>query len=407
MRSKLFLTHFLLYLLAGSVIFLIPVYAQEFPSGTLDEQTRKINEYQEIINKLQGKEKSLKDEISKYDSEIAISNIRIEQQEVEINEKTARIKSISQEIVTITENINKLSDSIIHQIKIIEKRIREWYKRRGYEGKGVSLISLIIGGGTVSESISALKYLTVLENQDREMMLKAKNSREIAQVKKRELEELKIRQELLKLELERAQKTQVAERNRKESQKAEKDYLLKITQSDEKKYQSLLSQARAEREAIERAINSISLKDGSPVKAGDPIAVMGNSGAPACSTGTHLHFEVRKNGSYENPANFLSGRSVIYEERVQPMAYTGSWRWPLNDEIIISQEYGMSFWAKIGFYKGSPHSGIDMYTRGSYTLVAPADGILYKGSIACGGSVLKYVAVDHGGGILSYYLHVQ
>ncbi|RPF51109.1 peptidoglycan DD-metalloendopeptidase family protein [Aquisalibacillus elongatus] len=49
-------------------------------------------------------------------------------------------------------------------------------------------------------------------------------------------------------------------------------------------------------------LSSISVSSGQTVKRGQKIGVMGSSGS---STGTHLHFEVLKNGSNVNPLNFV------------------------------------------------------------------------------------------------------
>jgi hypothetical protein len=66
----------------------------------------------------------------------------------------------------------------------------------------------------------------------------------------------------------------------------------------------------------------------------------------------------------------------------------------------------MTYWARIGWYGGNPHTGIDMVSE-NISIHAPHDGTLYKGSTTCKGSKMNYVAIDHGDGLFSWYWHVR
>ena len=172
-----------------------------------------------------------------------------------------------------------------------------------------------------------------------------------------------------------------------------------------KKYQQLLSQALAEYSAIQKAIVS-GIKVG-PVKKGDPIALVGNSGAPYGSTGAHLHFEVRKNNSWVNAESYLSPHPLTNHQDGTGTIGNGSWDWPLSDPIVLEQRYGHTPWSWRYNYSGGIHTGIDMWSQTSEVIRAPADGTLYSSAEKCGSATINIKYIEHGDGVVSFYLHVQ
>ena len=154
-------------------------------------------------------------------------------------------------------------------------------------------------------------------------------------------------------------------------------------------YQQLLSQAMSEFQAINQAIQS-GQKVG-PVKKGDAIALVGNSGFPKCSTGKHLHFEVRRDGKWVDPGEFLGKE----------------WQWPLSEPITLTQSFGVTPYSAIYAYSGGIHTGYDMVSNGSDVIRAVADGTLYSSNQSCSGSIINIRYIEHGNGLMSFYLHVQ
>lgn len=101
------------------------------------------------------------------------------------------------------------------------------------------------------------------------------------------------------------------------------------------------------------------------------------------STGAHLHFEVRKNGSHANPRDFV-GSTLI---------------WPVSN-FRITQEYGPADWTP--WY--SFHTGIDLAANyRTQVRAAGAGTIIFDGD---GGGYGHLIIIDHGNGLRSYYGHL-
>lgn len=361
----IFLLLFLFFL-----IFNTSVNAQECNG---DVQQRIIC-YENNILKLKDSGKTLVSQILQFDAQIKLTSLRIQKTEEQIGLLSGRINQIEGSLESLTEAFNE--------------RAIETYKM----AKVSDPFLLIISSDNLSEAFNRFSYLKKIQEGDRNLLDRLQKANDT-------YKDQKVDQEDLQKQLETQQK-QI------NTQKLAKKTLLDQTKNDEKKYQLLLNQAMAEKAAIERALVS-GTKVG-PVKAGDPIALVGNSGYPGCSTGKHLHFEIRKDNLWTDPSSYLQNKTIKDEEKGGTANIgSGNWQWPLNDTIRLTQHYGHTPWSWRYAYAGGNHTGFDMVSTSSDVIRAPADGNLFKSSESCGSSKINIVYIEHGGGIISFYLHVQ
>ena len=386
MRKKLF---FLLLLLATAVFFLFRPPVRADVNDDLREVQQRIEEYERKIAELENQAQTLASTIAYLDNRINLTTAQISQTELELQSLEKEIAALSKKIETLDLSLSRLSQILTTRVK------------KTYQQSFTPPLYLVFSSGRFSDLVFYLKYLHAAQLHDRQLMFQMEETRFNYDAQKKLKEEKQAEAEALKEKLEQ-QKTTLA------NQKREKEKLLEITRNDEKRFQQLLAAARAELEAIQSIIAGQGEEtEVGHVSAGEKIATV-IQGASACSTGTHLHFEVVKGGAHTDPAAYLKPKSVSYaDDLVGRLNLTGSWDWPLNDPITITQEYGMSYWARVlNYYNGGPHTGIDMQSPDS-TVKAVQPGTLYRGSIPCGGGTLRYVHVAQEDGLDTYYLHVN
>lgn len=351
------------------------VFAQDLKSE-YDKKTNEIKVLEAKLAEITGQVKTLSSQITKFDAQIHLTELKIEQTSYEID-------SLSHKIGNLESAIGNLSSAY-------QNRANEMYR---LSRVGDPMIFLL-GSQDISSLLTRLHYLRKIAQFDRDLLIRLQTSQTTLEFEKDHLERLQ-----KKLE----EQTTFLSR-----QKDAKQKFLELTRNDEKKYQELLQKAKSEQAAIAGAMRNAArlLQNGQAVKKGDIIGLIGNSGVPSCSTGPHLHLEIQKDGVSTNPAGFLLSRDVIWDNAPDStFAFTGSLEWPI-DSPRITQGYGITHWASTGFYSGKPHTGIDM-TSSNPAIRAPVDGTLYKGTVTCGTSPLNFVALDHGGDLLSWYWHVQ
>lgn len=376
---KIFLT--ILYTLLS--FFVSPVVAAECDSiGDIGDR---ISCYKEVLGKLGNTGKTLSSQISSFNAQISLTTLKISQTE-------DKIGLLSGRIVQLEGSLESLTDAF-------SQRAVETYKMARV---GDPLL-MIISSEDLSEAVSRFFYLKKIQEADRELLQRLQGAQNTYKGEKLDQEELQIQLE--------EQKSELAK------QKTAKAYLLIATKNDEKKYQQLLSKARAEYEAIQAIIAGKGKEtEIGKVSEGNRIASL-ISGSSCNSDGTHLHFIVRnESGTTENPFIFLnsnmgyrncsgsscgSGDGDVFNP-------SGNWSWPISPEITFSQGYGNT-WAVRNTWVGriySFHNGIDI-SGSSNEIKAVKSGTLYQGAYSVG-CLLRYVRVDHDDSDLdTLYLHVN
>ena len=342
---------------------------------------------------------SLKTELVRINTSIAITTARIFQNAQEIKKLEGEIESLTDKIGQLDVSLNSLSE-------ILAKRIAETYKK----GK-VDFVNLFLSSQNFADFISRFKYLKVVQLHDRSLMLQMETARTnfddqktLKEQKQQELEVAKKKNESLKITL--------------DQQKKAKELLLKETQNSERRYQQLINQAIAEQIAIKGILaGQGSCSEVTDVSEGQRIASL-IQGSSCNSSGTHLHFMVVQDNNTQNPFNYLKG-GVDYKNcsgsscggaDCDPFNPSGGWNWPIDGQITLNQGYGKT-WAIDHTWVGRVyqfHNGIDIIGS-SLEVKAVKSGKLsrcvFVGSSSCS---LPYVKVDHTEGNLeTLYLHVD
>lgn len=343
------------------------------------------------VSELGSQKKTLSSQIAQFDTQIKVTQLKITDAQNTIAQLEKEIGILGFRIGYVTDSIDKLE-------QLVKERVVATYQQ-----SFVSNLELVVASDSFSDVLLKLQYLKQVQENDKKILASLQetrsnyaNQKDEREEKQAAIEEQKTKLEKLKLDIDR--------------QKAEKQTFLEITKNDESRYQRLLAQAQAEIAIAFGGGKESFIRD---VKQGDTIGsvILGQSG---CSTGTHLHFETHKNGSIEDPSNYLNSSTSYHywnndEAGVGSINPRGPLPWPLNAPVQINQGFGMTPYANSGAYSGSPHYGIDMSNGPSSAAPVKAvkDGKLYGGSYGgCKYGPLVYARIKHDDSLDTLYLHM-
>lgn len=204
----------------------------------------KISEINEYISKCNEKVSTLQKEQSSLSQAISTINSKINLAQGQINQTLSQISALEKEISVLGGVLDKVNESVGELTKIYLARVKESYRK-----SRVDQSNLIFSNTNFGEYFTKLRYLNTVKSKDQlilgelEQSRKDYDSRRQSKLdKQKEIEALKVKMEAQKKVLDAQQK--------------EKKNLLAITANDEKKYQKLLSDAKAQLAALRRYVAS-------------------------------------------------------------------------------------------------------------------------------------------------------
>ncbi len=199
----------------------LQIKAEDLPAE-LVRLNQEIEEYQQEISRLQSQANTLANQIAQFNAQIRLAELKIFQTE-------SKILLLGGRIDQLTISLDALSNAF-------SSRAVETYKMSRIEDPMFLLVSV----RDLAELFSRYHYLQRIQEADRDLLARLQEAQSTYKEEKTDQEEL---QE----ELEDQKKVLGV-------QKTAKANLLTVTKNDEKRYQSLLAQAIAQKEAFLRFI---------------------------------------------------------------------------------------------------------------------------------------------------------
>ena|SRR5680860_20233 len=344
-----------------------------------------------------GKEEVLRAQTTKLEQDIADNEARLESLKEQTNTLKAKIEELQIEIANANNKIELTQLKIeklkaeIEQTQIELDRQKELLKHALvtlYKEGNISTIELLASSDSYTDFINQQEYLSRLKDRVHDSVNK--------------VEELKVQLETEKKSQDELLLEQQTQRDILANKKSEQQVTLERTEGEEARYQAIIEDLVAQKEAAEQALNNYlaSLINNAvslgPVKAGEVIGAVGSTGY---STGPHVHFKI-----------YTADTIQFGVEPISTMNQHG-WQWPVSGGGVLTQGWGCS---GLGIYSWNSvygcgfHDAIDIAAPEGTPLVAIADGdIIHRGCLYTGTIFSTFmVIIDHGNGYYSSYAHM-
>ncbi len=351
-KSYSFLCFFILiFLLFSSASFATRLEEKKEELREIQIRLRQANQK---IKEAEGEEKSLGVEIERIDRNLSSLQSEIDQLELELaevanfrKELEKSLEILGQKILAKEAEIEEIGQKLSFQTDTLGKRLSEFYRKGD-----VGYLEVLLNSENFRDFLTRLSFLNFIIDGDYKLLKKIKETKNILELKRKELEE-----------------------ERKEVLEKKAQIMLQ-----ERKYQSLILVRRSKEKEVEAQLEE-----------------------------KHNYLErVRQNKAYylklEEELE-KSSNELIYIikalERKSSSIFSGSFLWPVNGEITSG--YGMRWHPILGGYR--KHNGIDIGADFGESVRASQSGTVILAQWFDGYG--KTVILDHGGGVSTLYAHLS
>lgn len=352
-QYKNYRTGLLVTLILLNGVFFVDWAGKVQAAETTKEQEKALDKKEDELDAIKAKIKAYNQIISlkeRQGSTLADQINSLEAQagklELEINLNKKKLDTLENDVASLNRRIGEKESLINSQRQLLSELMRTYYD--GYSG---SVSTLIFSADETLSYLNNEGWTTEVNSKINDMLDSVKTLRESLVGERTIIEEKKTETATLHMQL--------TERNDSlESAKENKAYLLNKTQAEVKKYDTLVDDLQKQREEIEGEIEELE-----------------------------------------------SGKIDALNLKDVPAFKKGLLSYPLK-KFGISQGYGKTKFSKKAYASGK-HNGIDFTAASGTTIFAAADGkVIGTGNLgryAYG----KWVAIDHGNGLVTLYGHMS
>lgn len=314
----------------------------------------------QALDSMQTDKANTEAEIAALDEQLTTVQGQIDTTNAELEQTEAALEQTKKDLEAAREKEQKQYETLKLRIKVMYKKGETGY------------LEILLAAEDITSLLNSTEYISKISDYDSNLLQSLQETRtQIEELEKQQEEEV-ARITQLKAEL--------------ESQEAELQGIL-----DEKAayIQSLNASIEYTAEYIQELEENISMEQQALAEIESEIRAAAEAAAAAAAAQ-----EAAASGSSNGgDSGYVADVSNAYKP-----SYGGGWVWP-SDTTLLTDTFGYQDW------RGGSHNGIDIGASYGSPIYAAASGTVWIAGYSS--SAGNWVVIDHGGGVLSVYMHAS